>query len=306
MSGYNLVFTLGVGSLIAFALFFIYFKILRWGGKVSALATAASMLLIYVPLSITHWIGLDVFAIHFAIFMMIPYGLGIITGVQEERRKREGLSGQEPSKGGMHWIPALIIVFFIMLAVVDSVIISFATGGMDKDIAKILLPESKSEDVGAGISSQFTGAVSNDLQNKEQQFDVYVAKLQKQRERGWRISGGWQGIPEINKPAVFELMAKDRSGNPVDKAKVTVEFRRPSDMSHDKLFTLTESTPGEYSAEVELALAGCWDMKILLMRDQDEHELQGQTSIAGRNENGELYRRECIDGEPDVELKRQR
>lgn len=305
MENYNLVLTLGVGSLIAFSLFFIFYKLFKWGGKISAMATAALMLLLYTPLAITHWSGIDVFAIHFAFFMMIPYGLGIITGVQEERRQREGRNGQEPAKKGMHWIPGLIIIFFILLAVVDSIIISFATSGMETDIAKMLLPKSKSEDVGVNISSRFTGAVSNDLQDKEKEFDNYVAKLQKQRERGWRISGGWKNTPEVEAPSLYELNVKDRSGNALDKATVTVEFRRASDMSYDTLYTLKESNPGQYSIPVVLNLAGCWNMKILVLKNDDEHELQGQTEIAYRN-NGELIRPECAEGEPDIEMKRSR
>ncbi|HIO97624.1 MAG TPA: hypothetical protein EYG71_06830, partial [Leucothrix sp.] len=103
MNNYPLVTTLGLGSLLAFSLFFIFFKVINWGGKISALATAASMLLVYVPLAVIYWAGIDVFAIHFAFFMMIPYGLGIITAVHEERRE---LEGEDAVKTGMHWIPA--------------------------------------------------------------------------------------------------------------------------------------------------------------------------------------------------------
>ncbi len=287
--------TLGFGSLLAFSLFFIYFKVVHWGGKMAALATAASMLLVYIPLVIAHWDGIDVFAIHFAFFMMIPYGLGIITAVQDERRALEG-----DIKKGMHWIPALIIVFLIMVAVVDSIIISFATTGLGGGLAQILLPKSASEDVGKHISSQFTGAVSNDLQDEEKQFDEYVIKLRKQRERGWRVSGGWDDSPLVNTVSVFRLKAKDRSGVPISGAKVTSEFRRASDMKFDKLYTLEEESGGVYSVPVTLPLAGCWTMKILVNRAGDEHEIKGQTVISSMVD-GKRVSTMCIDGEPEVD-----
>ncbi len=302
MNNYNLVMTLGLGSLLAFLLYFIFFKLLHWGGKVSALATAASMLLIYVPLAVTHWAGLDVFAIHFAFFMMIPYGLGIIMGVQDERREREGANAV---KKGMHWIPAMIIIFFILLAVVDSVIISFATGGLDSGLAKLILPESASEDIGKDISSQFTGAVSNDLQDEEVEFDNYVAKLKKQRERGWIVYGSWDKTPELNKSSIFTLSVKDKDGNPINEALVSVEFRRSSDMRYDQGHLFEEVSEGNYSKQVQLPLAGCWGMKIHIVKGDEDHEIRGETEIATMVD-GKLVIPECAEGEPDVEQKRTR
>ncbi len=296
MSNYSLVATLGSGSLLAFFLFFIFYKILHLSGKMAALATAACMLLVYVPLSVTHWVGIDVFAIHFAFFMMIPYGLGIITGVHAERRELEG----ETMQKGLHWIPALIIVFFILLAVVDSFIISSATGGLNKSLSSLLLPKAASDEVSQNISSQFTGAVSNDLQDEEKKFDKYVAKLNKQRQRGWKITGGWDKTPLVNKAEIFRLSAKDKSGHAITGAKVTTEFRRSSAMKYDRQYLLEETGEGIYSASISLPLPGCWKMKVLLKKGEDEHEIKGETEIATLKD-GKLVRPECIEGEPDVD-----
>jgi len=46
---------------LAFFLFFIFYKVIHWSGKMSAIATAAIMLLILVPSSVVHWAGIDVF-----------------------------------------------------------------------------------------------------------------------------------------------------------------------------------------------------------------------------------------------------
>ena len=299
MNNFSLVVTLGTGSLLAFFLFFVFYKILRLGGKMASLATAALMLLIYVPLAIKYWAGIDVFAIHFAFYMMIPYGLGIITAVHKERADEEG---EDSVKKGLHWIPGMIIVFFILLAVVDSIIISFATTGLGGDLASRLLPKGAGVDVGNRISSQFTGAVSNDLQDEEVKFDIYVAQLQKQRERGWRVGGGWNNSPIVNKESLFSLSAKDRSGKPITGAVVTSEFRRASDMKFDKKYTLIENQTGVYSVPVTLPLAGCWTMKILVTKGDDIHEIKGETEVATIID-GKLVTPECIDGEPDVDGK---
>jgi len=305
MNNYPLLMTLGLGSLLAFFLYFMLFKVIRWGGTISAVATAALMLLIYVPLSVTHWDGIDVFAIHFAFFMMIPYGLGIINGVHEERR---AIEGSKFDKKGMHWIPALIITFFISIAVVDSFFISSATSGLDTGLSKILLPKPASDDISNNLSSQFTGAVSNDLQDEEKHFDNYVIKLKKQRARGWKITGGWDNPPMINQEEVFRLVAKDKSGAPITGAKVSAEFRRSSARKYDKLYVLEESTKagrGSYAIRAKLPLAGCWSMKVMVIKGDDEHEIKGETEISTMID-GKRVTPACAEGEPDIETKRSR
>ena len=296
MNNYPLVTTLGLGSLLAFFLFFVFFKLIRLGGKMSALATAACMLLAYVPLAVIYWAGIDVFAIHFAFYMMIPYGLGIITGVHEERRVSEG-----ELKKGVHWIPALIIVFFLSIAVVDSFIISSATSGLNHALAKVLLPKAKSDEISGNISSQFTGAVSNNNQDEEKQFDEYVDKLNIQRKRGWKITGKWVNPPPmVNQPAIFTFTAKDKDGVAIKGATVTTDFRRASDMKKDTLVTFTEAANGIYSASITLPLAGCWDMKELVKKGNDEHEIKGQTEISTLVD-GKLVTPECLDGAPELD-----
>ncbi len=296
MNNYPLVTTLGLGSLLAFFLFFVFFKLIRLGGKMSALATAACMLVVYVPLAVIYWAGIDVFAIHFAFYMMIPYGLGIITGVHEERREKEG-----ELKKGVHWIPALIIVFFLSISVVDSFIISSATSGLDHSLAKVLLPKAKSDEISGNISSQFTGAVSNNNQDEEKQFDEYVDKLNIQRKRGWKITGKWVNPPPmVNQPAIFTFTAKDKDGVAIKGATVTTDFRRASDMKKDTFVTFTEAANGIYSASITLPLAGCWDMKVLVKKGGDEHEIKGQTEIS-TIVDGKVVTPECLEGAPELD-----
>lgn len=300
MNNYDLPVTLGAGSIVAFTLFFVFYKLLRWSGKMSALATAATMLLLYVPLAATHWAGLDVFAIHFAFFMMIPYGLGIITSVHAERLHREG---GEKLKTGMHWIPGVIVVFFILLAVVDSIIITFATKGVEGDLAKLVLPESISGDAGEGFQSKFTGTVSYDLQDEEERFNAYVEQLKHQKKRGWKVDGGWVNKPILNKNSVFQLSVKDKEGQALGSADVLVKFLRPSSMKVDQHYNLVEKEKGVYAETVKLREPGCWQMQILINRGEDIHEIRGETEVA-EIVDGKVVDRECVDGEPEMDTGR--
>ena len=88
MLNQSLLLTLGGGSLIAFFVFFIFYKVILYKGITSALITALVMLLLYLPLAILNWPGVDTFAIHFAFFMMIAYGLGIVTSRDKSGNKK--------------------------------------------------------------------------------------------------------------------------------------------------------------------------------------------------------------------------
>ena len=297
MNNHNLVLTLGIGSLAAFLIFYIFYKLLHWTGKMAALATAASMLLLYIPNAVLHWPGLDEFAIHFAFFMMIPYGLGIITGVHSERRKTEG---KDELEKGLHWIPGMIIVFFILLAVVDSIIITFATKGVEGAIGQIVLPKSVSGDSGAGRQSRFTGNVPYDFQNKEDQFDGYVLEIKKQKQLGWKISGGWENGVVANQDSVFAIHVMDKAGAPIRDAKVILDFIRASSMYDDLEFELKENKPGFYGANINLSLSGCWQMRILVTKGDNRYEIRGNSEVA-ELVDGKLVAYECAEGAPEMD-----
>lgn len=266
----------------------------------ASLATAALMLLLYVPLAATHWVSIDIFAIHFAFFMMIPYGLGIIAGVREERRIREGV---EVLEKGFHWIPGVIIVFFILLATVDSIIITFATRGVDGDLADIVLPESISGDAGEGVLSKFTGNVSYDLQDEEKKFDAYVQRLKDQKERGWKVDAGWLKSPVLNQASVFQVALQDKSGESIKGADVKLNFQRASQMALDHQHVLKGDGQGRYSKAITFPRAGCWQVQILISKDDDTHEVRGDTEV-DELVDGKRIKRECVDGAPEMDTAR--
>ena len=118
MNNIDLLYTLGGGTALAFALFFIFFFGIKWEGKKAAFITIIIMWLLYFPLAILYWPGIDNFAIHFVFFTMTGYGLGIITNVRATRMRMEG----EGTAGGwFHWGPAIIVTFFLLLIIVAAI-----------------------------------------------------------------------------------------------------------------------------------------------------------------------------------------
>lgn len=136
MENQNIAFTLGVGVLASFALFFLFYKVMKRPGKLASLLTFLVVQAVYVPVAVLHWASLDVFAIHFAFFTMAAVLPGIIVG------NKRGAAGD---KGRFHWGPGIIIGFFMILVVVDSTIITLANSGASSDFIRKFLPDPRRE-----------------------------------------------------------------------------------------------------------------------------------------------------------------
>lgn len=251
MNDVNLLHTLGGGTILAFLLFFGFYLGLKWEGKKAAFVTILLMWLLYFPLAILYWPGIDTFAIHFVFFTMAGYGLGIITNVRATRMKMEG---EGTSGGWFHWGPAIIVTFFLLLTIVDSNIISIA--GQYKP-----------------------GIVAHDFREKEGQYNSYQKQMAAQAKRGWKVSGGWDYPPKKDIAKPFVITALDHEGQPIDQAKVTVKFLSTVDTDKDQNIALKETSKGVYRHEVTLDSYGEWTIVVEVRKAEALHELTGKIEI---------------------------
>lgn len=272
MENQSLLLTLGVGVLASFILFFMFYKVLRWSGKLAALLTILIVEAVYIPLAATHWAGLDVFAIHFAFFTMTAAGLGIIAS------NKANADPTKTGRKGIHWVPATIIGFFLILAAVDSVILTLANKGASASFVKTFLPEPQRQSA-QNVASAFPGTVSNDFQKQYAQYNNYLKQLQTQSDRGWQVKGGWSTKPFLGKPTDFSIQVLDKTGQPITGASVNVAFMRPANKAMDVDMDLQEISPGTYALPINLAAPGRWDMVLLVSRGEDMHEVKGETWI---------------------------
>lgn len=281
MENYSLLTTLGIGVLTSFALFFLFYLVLKWNNKLAALVTILLVMGVYIPLAATHWAGVDVFAIHFAFFVMSGYGLGIITSHRSNRQRFDVKLGQteaQAKKGWFHIAPAIIILFFLTLAVVDSIIITLANKGASSEFMARFLPAPRFSS--GAVTSVFPGAVPHDFKEKYAQFNQHIQQLEVQRERGWQVLNGWQATPRAGQAAVFSISVTDKAGQPISGAQVEVRFLRSADKAKDKQFTLPESTMGTYGQSVQLDEPGSWTIVLRIQRGDEVHEVKGTTQVS--------------------------
>ncbi|GMR16790.1 MAG: hypothetical protein BMS9Abin31_1172 [Gammaproteobacteria bacterium] len=266
----NILITLLGGVFLIVAIFILLYSVSNMSGKMVAVVMAFAVTATYVPISIFIWPGADVFAIHIALYLVSVYVLGIVTSQRDARRQ----AGKEGF--GFHWAPAAIVTFFVILIIMDSFFIMFATKGMNTNIAKWLLPAPLS---GGKISSNFPGTVSHDYHQKQNQYNEYLKRFESQKLLNWSIRKGWLGEAVVNQPAIFRVEIKTNKQKAVTNAEISGTFLRPADSKLDKSFTMQEIEPGIYQQSITLTQPGNWDLILNVHKDNDDHEVRAKTVI---------------------------
>ena len=255
---------LGVGAILLANLGLIRFA--RLSARQAAATVALVTLGLYVPYAILRWPGSDVFALHLAIYLLTSLACGMLLGVRAGGR-------------GLHWGPALIGGFFIVVVVLGAVFIAVAEYGVSPALFCWLLPEAR---IQREVSSVFPGVVAHDFHKKEALYNEYLQQVERQRQRGWQVRKGWLTDPVAGEPAVFRVEARTRTGEPLAGATVTGRFLRPSGSALDVVFELAEREPGVYEAALTLPTAGAWNLVLQIRHGEELHEVSASTQVAGR------------------------
>lgn len=231
----------------------------KWAATVTALTTVG----LYVPYAILRWPGGDIFAIHLAIYLLAALACGMLLSIRS--------SGQ-----GLHWGPAVLIGFFIFVAVSGAVFIAVAEHGVPPWVRDGLLPEPASQ---RGTVSMFPGVISHDFHKKEALYNQYLQQVEQQRQRGWQVQKGWVGEAVAGEPALFRVAVKTREGEPLNGATVAGRFLRTSTSKLDVDFTLNETAPGAYESPVTLPVAGRWNLVLQIRKEAELHEVRANTEM---------------------------
>jgi nitrogen fixation protein FixH len=255
-----MLLVIGGGALAQLTLYFLLNRVLGLNGKAAALAVALLALLLYVPWAVLTWPGVDVFALHLAIYMTVAYALGMV--------------GSKVGRG-WHWAPVVIVGFFCVVIAMNVVFVGVAERGISGLFAQ-LLPAPRDSQV---VDSSFPGTVSHDYQEKEALYNAYLARMAEQEARGWQVRKGWQYAPVAGSPATFIVAVEDRDGVPVSGATVEGSFLRTSDSDDDFDFAMTEVAPGEYRVGLTMPLHGFWQLVLQIRRGDDLHEVRAETSV---------------------------
>jgi hypothetical protein len=189
-----LALPLGVGAEIL--VFLLLYRLSPLHGKQAAALVALLAVVTVLVYSLVNWPGADVLAMYIAVLAVTAYLLGILSHTREQR-----LAAPSGRRRWFHWGPAVIVVFFAVLFVVDGVLVKIARDGLPQSIADRLLPKSGQAE---RIRSAFPGTVANDFHKKESLYNEHLEQLRRQQQLGWKVEKGWLGKPVQGRPAAFQ------------------------------------------------------------------------------------------------------
>lgn len=263
MNEVNLLITIPLGIVIILMTFLMLLKVFKLEIYVSAGILAIVTLPVYGVMAILAWPGADVFAIHLAVYMLTIYAMSIIT---------RSLTG----KTRWHWGPMLIIAFFIVVILTNTLFIFLAQSGLSPQWAERLLPHPQTAQ---DVQSRFPGTVSHDFREKEGQFNDYREQRKEQQQRGWQVQLGWQQRAVIGQANTLILDVKDRQGQALVATSVNGKMLFPGNMKLDQTFVMSPQAPGRYTASLTMPHAGNWDFIILIEKEQVRHEIRVTTTV---------------------------
>ena len=270
----NLFLTLALGVLIIL----VVHSCFRFLTSVSSGKTAVILLLllavVYTPLLIIDWPGVDVFAIQIAIYGITIYLLAILHS-QAIIHQQNIVAGIE-SKKPLHWAPLVIVGFFVVVVSVDSIFITIAQKGSDSLLRGLFIPEPKK---GGEVSSYFPGIIEHNYHEKEDQYNQYQQRLDKQRQRGWKVKYGWENKPVANQKATLILSLVNEKGQVIKDAIISGSFQRGNTSKQDQPIELKEQ--GDvYKVDVVLKYPGRWELLLTIKSPQGGYDIQATTEIA--------------------------
>ena len=269
----NLVITLGIGSAALAILFALIYRFTRFKAYSTSAVVVALMLFVFIPYSILTWQGADVFAIHLALYIIVPYGLGIVF----TQKEAEVESGSKAKIGRLHWAPLVLVGFFTMVASVQAVLITLAHNGMPQQFIGSILPEP--ENRAERVTSAFPGTVAG-MESRKQALAVHrVSELQEQRQKGWQVRQGWVDRPTEGETATLQVEVRDADGEPIDDASIRGLFMWLADERRDQGFEMQAMGEGMYQVEVALPAPGRWDLRFQVQHDGQLLEQQARTRV---------------------------
>lgn len=251
--------TLFGGLLAVIALFFLARR-LGLSNYWSSVLAAALPFLAYLGLTLSSGLSGDVLAIHLVVFMATAAVLGVFGNMP---RKQEG----------MHWAPKLIIGFFVLLALAMAGFLSIAMNGLPDQLAQWIMPHAGHQTT----HTAFPGAVPHE---RNRLYEPHLQRLEQQRKLGWTVE--IKGVDALRQdvPTVAMVTVKDKQGQAVQDAKVTLDLWRMANSADDRRLEMTPHGDGQYTIQLTLADAGNWIAEIYIERGQDSYLMQQPIIVA--------------------------
>jgi nitrogen fixation protein FixH len=214
-----------------------------------ALLASGLPLLVYFVSIVGRWPGLDVVAIHISVFL----AAGLVLYILTLQRRR--------SPGGLHWVPKLLIAFFLGLTVINATLLYIATQGLPEPIARWWLGSD-----GGKVYSGFSGVVAHH-QDAAKAVSSALSQAYDESRLGWQVE--IEGLEDSDGPVrTVQVKARDRTGLPLTQLQAEVLVMRPGAPAPQLQVPLQGAGTGVYAGRLELPGKGRWIVEVQLAESE--------------------------------------
>lgn len=209
--------------------------------------------------------GLDVIAIHVAIFLATATVLSLLASDKSNSGKR------------MHWVPKALVVFFGLLAVIDGTFVSISSQGVPPWVASMIMPRAKDHPVYSGFSG-----VTEHNEQAAKAVNEHLKMLSDEQKLGWAVEMVGLDTLKAGPAASNKLTMRlhDRQKQPIQDAVVTLNFFRPGYVQTLPPLQLQQNKPGEYEGSISIPDTGSWVVKLVIEADGKRIEREHDVSVA--------------------------
>ena len=230
--------------------------LLYWGARFiklsnfwSAVAAAGLPVFAYLIYAVSRWPGLDVVTLH-----LVTYPTISVLLFQMYEKK----PGSDP---GVHWVPKLLIAFFVVITIVLGGFVYIAGHGLPPALAQWLLPNAK----GKTLHTGFAGVLEHGEEAAKsiahrRNIDARLAKM------GWKVDVTGLNDLAPGRPGEVRVQLHQSDGRGVVGQQLMLALIRPGDPAGNGL-VMQEVEPGDYRVSLALPAGGAWLAQLSLIAD---------------------------------------
>ena len=116
-------------------------------------------------------------------------------------------------------------------------------------------------------ATTWTGIAVNRSYDKGLHYNRNLEAAARMADLGWQASIETDLTAEL--AGTVEVAVTEKDGAPLYRAAVVVAFERPTHEGYDFVVPLEPTGSGHYSAAFAAPLAGVWDLRLIVTRDDD-------------------------------------
>lgn len=240
----------GLGAVLAL---FGLARLMRMPAELSGIAAAGVPLLAYIVMLFGNWPGMDVVAIHIAVFIIAAFVLVVMSRYRAKQTR-------------MHWAPKAFVVFFLVLIMLNAGFLYVSTKGLPPALAGLVLPGNAAKTMHTGFSG-----TTRHGEEAAKAIGADLSKQHRNEELGWQVRVEGLRMPTVGKNSVT-VFADDSEGKPLQGLAGEWRVHRPGAEAKD--VPLKTTTSGQYEASLDFPGPGLWLLELQLAAYRQTWEIR--------------------------------